>query len=168
MAVDDRLGSVDNENMGDDNLVVNMRAAREALGWTQARLAEEIGKDIPGFSQSAVSRIEKGERDVRIREAKCIARAFGTSLDALSGEPEAFQDVLDWNRVRGRFQDAWMAVKAAQNEWELAKEEFSEYLANPRVTMSKRAHEQHERMASYELTFAPPSSDPWADRNPPF
>lgn len=161
------------ESSADENFVTNMKAAREALGWTQARLAEELNKaGVDSISQSAVSRIEKGERDVRLNEARAIAKAFGASLDSFSGPPEAFKDVLAWNEVRGRFTTHWKMAQRMVKQYEDARTAFLEYLNAGHVTLSARAQREFEEMADYQLEFSTRRSrDPWAEprsENPPF
>lgn len=55
-----------------------VRVAREGNGWSQARLAQEIGLDASG-----VSRLEAGRKKLGLSEAVRIAEALGVSLDRL-------------------------------------------------------------------------------------
>lgn len=55
-----------------------VRAARESLGWSQARLATEIGLDAYG-----VSRLEGGRKKLGLSESVRIANVLGVSLDRL-------------------------------------------------------------------------------------
>lgn len=55
-----------------------VRAARETLGWSQARLAAEIGLDASG-----VSRLEGGRKKLGLSESVRIANVLGVSLDRL-------------------------------------------------------------------------------------
>lgn len=54
------------------------RAARESLGWSQARLGQEIGLDASG-----VSRLEGGRKRLGLSESVRIANVLGVSLDRL-------------------------------------------------------------------------------------
>lgn len=61
-----------------------IREAREAAGWSQARLGEAIGLDATG-----VSKIETGRKLVRADEVQKIADALGVPVSQLFGlEPE--------------------------------------------------------------------------------
>ena len=61
------------------DLARRIRGARQQRGWSQGRLAEEVG-----LAQSAISRIETGERSVDSLELAAIARALRVSpLDLL-------------------------------------------------------------------------------------
>jgi transcriptional regulator with XRE-family HTH domain len=61
------------------NFIANMKELREAQGWSQGELAKRM-RDAgwSGFHQTTISRIEKGERPVRLGEARGIADALGT------------------------------------------------------------------------------------------
>lgn len=66
-----------------------IKAHRGRLDMTQAELADELG-----MSQSAISKIEKGERQILAREILAISRALGVSIDHLVREEEASSKVL--------------------------------------------------------------------------
>lgn len=59
----------------------SMRSLREERGWTQADLARELTESgWSGVYQTTISRMEKGERPIRIGEARGIARVFGVTV----------------------------------------------------------------------------------------
>lgn len=63
-----------------------LRNARLAAGLSQQKVADALraqGFDV--FRQSAVAKIERGERPVRLDEAVAIAALFGTTLDVALG-----------------------------------------------------------------------------------
>ena len=64
-----------------DPLARTLRAAREAKGWTVYRLSAESG-----VQQSAIARIESGERTASWPTVCRLAAALGVSLDTLRGE----------------------------------------------------------------------------------
>lgn len=127
----------------DANFVHNMKAAREARSWTQAVLAEQLvtWHNLDGMSQSAISRIEKGDREVRLGEARAIASAFGTTVDALSGPPERFAHILEWNRLAGEFVSAEPALRIAAAVYEDARRALATYLENPKVGLTRAKEE---------------------------
>lgn len=54
--------------------VASMKRLREQRGWSQGELARRMAESgWDGFHQTTISRIEKGERPVRLGEAKGIA-----------------------------------------------------------------------------------------------
>ena len=57
---------------------MQVRAARQARGWSQAQLAEVLGLDASG-----VSRLEAGRKRIGLAEAVRIASALGVNLDRL-------------------------------------------------------------------------------------
>lgn len=68
----------------DRDFADNMKRIREIQGWSQGELARRIGDfGLEGFHQTTISRIEKGERLVRLGEARTIARALGRPVDHL-------------------------------------------------------------------------------------
>lgn len=59
-----------------------LRAAREGLGYTQLRLAGEIG-----VSEGTYSRYEAGKQKITIPELKRVAALLDLPLEAVLGEP---------------------------------------------------------------------------------
>jgi transcriptional regulator with XRE-family HTH domain len=61
----------------------NVRRARTVKGWSQRRLAEAL--DIRGvkLDPSAVTRIERGAREVKLREAAAIAQCLDIDIQEL-------------------------------------------------------------------------------------
>lgn len=55
-----------------------LRALRKARGWTQVYMAEHLGID-----RSYISDLERGKKEVCIRNLEVIAVAFGMSLSKL-------------------------------------------------------------------------------------
>ena len=63
-----------------------VRAERRHRGWTQPELAKILrDKGIDPMHAVTVSKIEAGDRPVRITEALSLAECFGVSVDALLG-----------------------------------------------------------------------------------
>lgn len=56
----------------------NVRAAREAKGWTQEVLAQEAG-----LATVQISRIERGVREIRLTTLIKLRSSLGVSADAL-------------------------------------------------------------------------------------
>ncbi len=65
-----------------------LRRAREERRWSQRRLAEEIARYGVKLDASAITRIERGTREVKLREANAIARCMHLLLDDLVESPE--------------------------------------------------------------------------------
>lgn len=63
----------------EDHFRRNMQKLREQYGWSQGELARRMQEaGWTSFHQTTVSRIEKGERPVRLGEARGIAKVLGT------------------------------------------------------------------------------------------
>jgi transcriptional regulator with XRE-family HTH domain len=77
LAMEERVGSHPTTSVGE-----RIVERREACGLTQRMLADRLG-----LAQSAVSRIESGNRRVSIEELARISAALGTSPGFLIGQP---------------------------------------------------------------------------------
>lgn len=78
----------------------NMRRRREVNGWSQGELARrmrEAGWDA--FHQTTISRVENGERPVRLGEARAIAQVLGTGLTMLLQPVEEARLIEDLGRT---------------------------------------------------------------------
>lgn len=79
------------------------RRLREELGWSQNQLANELRKlGLEEFSQVAVARLERGERAVKLGEARVIASALRSTVGDMlapeisltSGVQRAYRKIL--------------------------------------------------------------------------
>lgn len=70
-----------------------MLARRTASEISQERLAKAVQAYGLKFPQSAVSRVESGERPVTLSEAYAIAEALGTSIEAMTWDEETAEDL---------------------------------------------------------------------------
>jgi len=68
-----------------------MRESRESRGWSQRQLAEMLRTVDLKLDPSAITRIERGTRDVRLAEAVAIASVLEFGFDSFSFSPES-----DW------------------------------------------------------------------------
>ena len=57
----------------------NVRAARARKGWSQRELAEALDERGLKLDPSAVTRIERGTREVKLREAVAMAECLKSS-----------------------------------------------------------------------------------------
>lgn len=60
-----------------------VRAQREGAGFTQRQLSHQLAEVGVKLDTSAITRIENGSREPRLREAAAIAHALGVGLPAL-------------------------------------------------------------------------------------
>ena len=75
---------------GEVEFVKNMKIAREFSGWSQAEFARRLREAGLGhFHQNTLSRVEKGERELRLAETEVIAGVLGVGVELLlRGGPE--------------------------------------------------------------------------------
>lgn len=65
-----------------------MRERRESRGWSQRQLAEMLHVVDLRLDPSAITRIERGTRDVKLTEAIAISNVLEFGLDEISYSPE--------------------------------------------------------------------------------
>lgn len=80
-----------------------MKSLREFRKWSQGELSRRlIESGWPIFHQTTISRIEAGDRPVKLGEARAIAAILGESLDEMIVPPEksemlqTFRSALNW------------------------------------------------------------------------
>lgn len=79
-----------------DKINENIAEFRELRGWSRRELAEQMRKAGTDIGETAIRRIEGGQREVRIAEGISFAKVFNTTLDALANErPSTYQVMLD-------------------------------------------------------------------------
>lgn len=95
----------------------NLRAMREALGWNQSELARRLGEaGLDGFHQTTISRVEKGERPIRLGEATVVAQVLGVPVERLTGDGADLAALAgirtNLARVRSAERDLYRALAA--------------------------------------------------------
>lgn len=70
-----------------------VREAREARGWSQEALARHL-RDAAGIDlhQTAIARLERGERAIRFNEVSALAKLLGLDLQTYSAELPTLTD----------------------------------------------------------------------------
>ena len=72
-----------------------MKAARAEAGLTQAQLQERLAEHGVRFDTSAITRVEAGEREPRISEARAIASVLGIGLSTLTAAESDLGSSMD-------------------------------------------------------------------------
>lgn len=79
------------------HFIAAVKRIREELGWSQGELAKRMADSgWEGFHQTTISRIEKGERPVRLGEARGLAKALGALVGQMllpEEESKALRDL---------------------------------------------------------------------------
>lgn len=73
----------------DKTFGIRVRKARDNRKWSQRKLAEELSTLGVKLDPSAVTRIERGTREVKLREAAAIAAALAVPLQDLAPPPNS-------------------------------------------------------------------------------
>lgn len=77
------------EEIEESRFVAAVKRHREALEWSQGKLAREmndLGWD--SFHQTTIRRLEDGQRAVRLGEARALAKIFGTTVSQMMAPTE--------------------------------------------------------------------------------
>lgn len=78
------------------NFIDAVKRIREELGWSQGELAKRMSDSgWDGFHQTTISRIEKGERPVRLGEARGLAKVLGAWTGQMILPPEEGKTLRD-------------------------------------------------------------------------
>lgn len=102
----------------DDRFAANMKALREAMGWNQADFARQLSAyGAPGLRQTTISRIEAGERNVRLNEAVAIAKVLRTTVEAMANTGPELQGVSKVLSLVTSLRDAEKRLGEAANEY---------------------------------------------------
>lgn len=115
------------------NLVANVKAARTMRGWSQADLVNRLNELDADTNQSAISRLEKGEREPRFSELTALLDLFGVTLDALTGDPEAFLNMAGWAKARASYLGARTRIRSGCVDYEEAAQQLWGLIANRQV-----------------------------------
>lgn len=87
---EEHTGSI-NAQFGD-----RMRECRELRSWSQRQVAELLQAVGIKLDPSAITRIERGTRDVKLSEAIAIADVLGFDLDSIAYSPEERFRMDEW------------------------------------------------------------------------
>ena len=107
----------------EERFVASMKRLREENGWSQGEMARRMtDAGWPGFHQTTISRLEKGERPVRLGEARGIAQVLGTLVGQMilpTEESESLRNLeLEWQRLK----NARSSLREAIHDFEAARQ----------------------------------------------
>ncbi|RLZ02888.1 hypothetical protein CWC38_08715 [Kocuria tytonicola] len=102
-----------------------MRELRAQRGYSQKRLADELTAGGVELDASAVSRMEKGTRSLRLSEAMAVAEVLSTTLDRMIVTDRGDSSVREALALIKQFDDSLKSV-----EQEIARAVDSQILAS--------------------------------------
>lgn len=77
------------EEIEESRFVAAVKRHREARGWSQGKLAREMGAlGWDSFHQTTIRRLEDGQRAVRLGEARALAKIFDTTVSQMMAPTE--------------------------------------------------------------------------------
>lgn len=141
------------ETSAEQRFGAQVREAREGRGWSQEALARNL-RDTTGIDlhQTAIARLERGERAIRFNEVAAMANLLGLDLTPYSSTappltPEEYENaVRSLEKVREMEQDLGRREAALDGELDDLRQERGR-LANMRQTLAEmtRAYEERQR-----------------------
>lgn len=161
------------------NFARRMSELRAELGISQSELARKmVERGFDTYSQMTVSRTEKGERPIRLGEARVIAEILGSRVDSMTrgtdreeyiallaeikrGLIKAILDtgqaLWDYRSALEAMGDSWRSDLADDEEVRAAKDDVYTYFLHPRAVALWAAE-----VANDPMRDAPESLD-WSD-----
>lgn len=118
----------------------NMQKLREHRGWSQSELARKmVDAGWSNYNQMTVSRTEKGERPIRLSEARALAKVFTTTVERMTYSDERI--------------DVGIAIKEAADAYFKLREATGAFLAaqNRLVTQAESAMALGQNMDREEI-----------------
>ncbi len=82
-----------------DAFASGVREARAIRGWTQVDLAQHLAESGVRLDPTAITRLERGDRGVRVGEAFAIAQALGLSIEDVLSRAMTSRRVLTAQRA---------------------------------------------------------------------
>ncbi|MBE4716752.1 helix-turn-helix transcriptional regulator [Pseudarthrobacter sp. AB1] len=99
------------------HFIAAVKRIREELGWSQGELAKRMSDSgWEGFHQTTISRIEKGERPVRLGEARGLAKALGALVGQMLLPAEQSKTLRDLELSVVNAEKAATAIAASAQE----------------------------------------------------
>lgn len=150
----------------EENFARRMAELRTMLNLSQSELARKMVENgFDTYSQMTVSRTEKGERPVRLNEARTLAEILGSSVDSMTRGTQLEEFLESAERVTQRLIAAIMSVPLALFDYFVAvEEETVDVRMDFQLTAGLRdlpeARYAYERMSS--LRFSTQAVAQWA------
>lgn len=129
-----------------------MRIARGQRGWSQRQLAEALEGQGVRLDPSAVTRIERGDREVKLREAAAIADCLNTDLQQLlmpSG-PDPLSMVLEVRKFAEKRMRSGRFAFAELGHYARAMQELLELRPEAKDRL-RRLRNRSEKLDAHEM-----------------
>lgn len=132
--------------------VESMKRIREELGWSQGELARRMSDaGWSAFHQTTISRIEKGERPVRLGEARGIASALGALVGQMILPTETSKALRDLELACGSIRKSASSIQNAVEDY-MGEQSILEFNLR-QVREAKAATGADEWVATRQSTF---------------
>lgn len=131
----------------DEMFGINLQRRREKQGLSKTQFAAELSAaGMSQFHPTTISRVEAGERPVRLSEALTIARVLGLSLDELASDPLVGDEEVDHaltqvaDVLAEKVTNSWVAYR----RWLLQLERSADALERD-LSIDGRIHPDNEQ-----------------------
>ncbi len=134
------------------NFARKMVELRDGAGMSQSELARQmIARGFETYSQMTVSRTEKGDRPIRLGEARVLAEILGSSVDEMTRGTDLEESLRMADKIRGNLVSSMMRVAGDLADYT----ELLHWSAEFRSRLSRyddaAAQEAREALAGYEF-----------------
>ncbi len=106
------------QSTDEEQFAQNLLQRREEARMSQSELARRMtDAGWSNYSQMTVSRTEKGERPIRLGEARALAMILGASLDEMIGATPSEALALQVESIRDELSKAIVDIRDAVGHW---------------------------------------------------
>ncbi|MCZ4278602.1 helix-turn-helix domain-containing protein [Rhodococcoides yunnanense] len=135
MTANDNPDPLDGPAVTDARFAINMQRERERAGLSQADLVRNLREgNWQTVHQTTVSRIEKGERPVRLGEAMSIARALRVDLRHLLLEPDDAKVMASLDSAVKGLDGSYVAIVNRTDVWHSLRDSVENLLTTARAS----------------------------------
>lgn len=133
------------------NFSRRMSELRSARKMSQSELARRMAeRGFENYSQMTVSRTEKGERPIRLGEARAIAEILESRVDAMTRDPRAAELIAEMTAEQNEMTEAILKVMHALQQYEFRSRRVDEYRARVSALGDEMTKEVNTALSNLE------------------